>query len=133
VLDERGMGTRLHVNAVFRGEWEEKVAGWSEEQCREFLRRMRGYPEEAWTVKVRWVYGLVKRREARAREQEGVRTYWEDRVREEGMEAVKEERGRQQWEKPRWAEERAEREREWRRMSAEEMERMGRSWSKPRL
>lgn len=127
------MGARLYVDAVFRGEWEEKVAGWSEEECKGFIKRMRGYPEEAWTVRVRWVYGLVKRREERARQQAGVKTYWEDVKEQRGEEEMRRERGRQQWERPRWAEEREERMREIGRMRAEEALGMERSWSKKRL
>ena len=122
----------MYVDGVFRGEWEERVAGWSEAECRGFIKRMQEYPPEAWTVKVRWVYGLVKRREERAREQANCRTYWEERERVVGKERVSEERNERRWMEPRWKEERDERVRRYEQRLSEESERVGRSWSKPR-
>ena len=128
----------MHVNAVFRGEWEERVAGWSESQCRDFLKRMKAYPDDAWVPKVRWVYGLVMRRMERARQQEGVKTYWEDREDQVGKEKAREERndprwgGSGKWMEPRWKEEREMRKREWEERFGEERQTMERSWSKAR-
>lgn len=126
------MGTRLYVSSEFRSEWEERVAGWSEEECKGFIRRMKGYPAEAWTVKVRWVYGLVMRRAERAREQAGCRTYWEERGEQVGREQAREERGRRRWMEPRWMEEREARRREYEERLGEERQEMERSWTKPR-
>lgn len=123
---------RLHVSGDFRGEWEEKVAGWSEEQCKAFIKKMKAYPDDAWTTRVRWVYGLVLRRAERARQQAGVRTY-----RSEGEVAVGGERERGGgrgggWSRPRWMEEREARQREYEQRLAEEKQAIENSWSRPR-
>jgi len=129
---------RLYVSAAFRSEWEEKVAGWSEEQCKGMIKRMRAYPVDAWTPRVRWVYGLVMRRAERARAQEGVKTYWEDREEVVGKEKAREERndprwgGSGKWMEPRWMEERAVRRKEYEERIGEERQEMERSWTKPR-
>jgi hypothetical protein len=127
-----GMGTRLYVSRDFRSEWEEKVAGWSEAECKGFIKRMRAYPPDAWTVKVRWVYGLVMRRAERASQQENCRTYWEEREMEVGREKVREERGAKKWAEPRWKEEREVRRREYEQRLAEEKQAVEASWTKPR-
>ena len=123
---------RLHVSGEFRWEWEEKVAGWSEAECKAFIKRMRAYPADAWTVKVRWVYGLVMRRAERARKQEGVVTYWEEREAVIGEENAREERGSQKWSEPRWMKEREARQREYEQRLGEEKQEIENSWSRPR-
>lgn len=127
---------RLHVSADFRSEWEEKVAGWSEAQCKAFIKKMKAYPDDAWTTRVRWVYGLVMRRAERARQQEGVKTYWEDREAVVGKEKAREERldGRWggKWQEPRWMEEREKRRREYEQRLGEERQAIENSWSRPR-